>query len=660
MAATPGSSAAQTAARTAAPTAAQTVAPTSTGTGGIAINGSAAATADANVTLTVPAPTGSGGELRISLDGGSSAYFTAWATSLPMSIIDSEAGGTDVDGLKTVTVAGADGLGGYAPIGSASILLDRTGPVLGSASLWFMGGPHAEYSIDASDAGVGVARTEISLDGTRWRASTPVPWDFWNDGSFDVREGMIGGSWQLGPVTLHSRVVDKLGNTTNAPDQVLDVTTLQTGDDPPVDFDFPLPAITGHDYTIAPVFNQSYRVPAGRLCRWKLTWGDEKVRLLAGYDATYGMTEFTVAPVSGMCQAWTFTLPYTPVLEYSWTLSIEEPDGSVSKWTEPFVGAFRAVKDSTYRGIAASNLPLYTVVPDHDFVGIGGTVTYRLYARGGAPARTAWWSCGPADGTPPNTGNSQKGGSAFVCHVTTAEAWVAYWSYYSSDERWIFRAGYDPIGDRSAPVMRSLRATPSPGSAMTTAELTKVAWSATDKGTGITKYTVQLQRNGGSWATLTLSGATATSLTRSLAVGSTYRFRVRATDKAGNTGAWMTTPTMRPTRYDDRSALLTWSSGWTVAGDVHTTTGVGRAVSMTYTGQAVGLLAPKGPGFGWAQVYVDNVLVATVNLNSATDVASAVVWQRAYGVVGTHKVRVRTLATEGRPGVAIDGFAILR
>lgn len=643
------------------PSAPQASAPSSVGTGGVAINGSASATADAAVTLTIPAPVGSASMLRISLDGGLDGVEVPWTTSLPWSLIDPSSGGVDVDGLKTVYVDGGDGLGNWTLIGTASILLDRTGPVLGWVSLDFPGGPHGTYLVNATDAGVGVARTEISLDGAHWRASDPVPWDFWVDGAFDVREGMIGGAWQLGPATLHSRLVDKLGNVTVLPDQPLNVTGLHTQDDPPVDFSFPLPAITGHDYTIAPVFNQSYRVPAGRLCRWKLTWGDENVRLLAGYDATYGMTDFTVSPVNGMCQPWTFTLPYTPVLEYSWTLAIVEPDGSWSRWTEPFVGAFRATQDSTYRGIADSNLPLYTVVPDRDFVGLDGTVTYRLYARGGAPARSAWWSCGPADGTPPNIGDQQKGGAVFTCHVTTAEAWVAYWSYWSSDERWIFRAGYDPVGDRSRPVMRSLRATVAPGTTpTTTVEVAKLTWAATDSGTGVRRYTVQVQRNGGAWATLTLATASTTTLTRSLAIGSTYRFRARGTDKAGNVGAWIYTPTIRPTRYDDRSTILKWSAGWTVEGGLHTTSAALRTATATFTGQAVGLLSPRGPGFGWAQIFVDGVLVSTINLNAAVAQAPAVVWQRSFGVVGTHSIRVRTLGTVGHPTMSIDGLAVLR
>jgi hypothetical protein len=386
--------------------------PAAAGTGGVAINGAQTATSDPRVALTIPEPVASLGVLRISNDGGSTSVEVAWTTALSWSLIDPAAGGLDTDGTKTVTVEAGDGLGVWIPLGSASILLDRTGPVVTGTTMTFGGGPHGSYLVDATDEGVGVARTEISLDGIHWRVSDPTPWDFWYDGAFDVREGMIGGTFGLAERLLHSRVVDKLGNVTVLPDQPLNVTNDRGPDDPLMDFETPLPAVTGHDFTVAPVFNETYRVPAGRLCRWRLTWGDEKVCLMAGYDETYGEVVTTVAPVNGICEPWTFTLPYTSVLEYSWTFAIIEPDGSNTYYTEPFIGAFRAVRDSTYRGIADSNLPLYTVVPDRDYVGIDGTVTYRLYARGGAPARSGWWDCEPADGTPTTAGQDQKGGSA--------------------------------------------------------------------------------------------------------------------------------------------------------------------------------------------------------------------------------------------------------
>lgn len=628
--------------------------------GGVAIGGGAAATRDETVTLALPPPADGRSTLRISNDGGSSGAELPWTTSLAWSLIDASTGGEDVDGVKTVTVEAGTGDGAWSPVGAASILLDRTGPVVRWSSATVSTGPHGDYQVDAIDAGVGVGRTEISLDGVHWRTVSPTPWDFWYDGAFDLREGLIGGSYGTGQRLVHGRIFDRLGNMTVIDDFTVTMTTDRTPDDPKMTFLTTPLAVTGRPFTIEPVNDDGYRIPSGRLCRWRLIWGSERVRLMAQYDATYGEIQTTVAPVGGACEPWTFTLPYTSALEYSWTFAVVEPDGSVSSWTEPFVGAFRATRESSYRGILESNLPLYTMVPDRDYVGIDGRVTYRLYARGGAPERRGQWDCHPADGYPISAGTSQLGGSSFSCPVTTAEPWVARWAAITSEERWRFYAGYDPIGDRSLPVVRSLRATVLPESSAGTSVRLRLTWRGTDTGTGIRSYAAQVSTNGGGWMSVPLGGSLATSIVRGALVGSSYRFRVRAVDRAGNIGAWVYTPPIRPARIDDRSSALTWSSGWSVGGGLHVTDATARTVTAGFSGQAVGILAPRGPGMGWAQIYLDGVLAGTIDLSAAAPQTPRIVWQRAFGVVGTHTIRIRTLGTSGRPRIALDGLVILR
>ena len=108
------------------------------------------------------------------------------------SLIDPDAGGVDADGTKTVTVEGGDGLGAWSPVGSASILLDRTGPVLGSA--YFDDDTVSGFvHLDATDEGVGLAGTQVSLDDVHWRPLNPSPFSFYPPSFVDVREGTIGG-----------------------------------------------------------------------------------------------------------------------------------------------------------------------------------------------------------------------------------------------------------------------------------------------------------------------------------------------------------------------------------------------------------------------------------------------------------------------------------
>ena len=91
------------------------------------------------------------------------------------------------------------------------------------------------------------------------------------------------------------------------------------------------------------------------------------------------------------------------------------------------------------------------------------------------------------------------------------------------------------------------------------------------------------------------------------------------------------------------------------------TTGLGgRTATFTFTGLAVGVLAPRGPNMGFAQVYVDGVLKATIDLSAPGDAPSRVIWARSWSSKATHKIRIRTLGTVGHPDWSVDAFVVLR
>ena len=223
------------------------------------------------------------------------------------------------------------------------------------------------------------------------------------------------------------------------------------------------------------------------------------------------------------------------------------------------------------------------------------------------------------------------------------------------------------VGDRSRPTVSSVRVTAAPGSWLTTTMNARISWAGRDRGSGLHHYSVQVSRNGGSWKTVTLPSRLATGVNKRLTLGSTYRFRVRARDRAGNTGAWTYSGTVKPRKYDDGTSAATWSTGWSrvasagaVGGYVRTAGVGGRTATFTFTGYAVGVLAPRVPNQGFAQVYVDGVLKATVDLSAASATPSRVVWARSWSSKATHRIRIRTLGTVGHPDWSIDAFVVLR
>ena len=91
------------------------------------------------------------------------------------------------------------------------------------------------------------------------------------------------------------------------------------------------------------------------------------------------------------------------------------------------------------------------------------------------------------------------------------------------------------------------------------------------------------------------------------------------------------------------------------------TTGVGgRTASFTFTGRAVSVVAPRGPNMGFAQISVDGVLKATIDLSAPIASPSRVVWSTSWSTKATHEVRIRTLGTVGHPDWSVDAFVVLR
>ena len=253
----------------------------SVGIGGVAINGSSTATANPIVSVTVPAPSNRFGALRLSNDGRSDLARTDLDHHRPLGHRRSCRGlrrrRRIEDGHRS-REATASAVG--SPIGSASILLDRTGPSLSVP--WFS---HADRVAHLRRTGCGRRRRRPGSNGrSRSTASTGgrshrVPFSFYVGSVVDLREGTIGGSWTPGAHDVYTRAVDKLGNVTQSDSPaILTPTSMRMGDDPPADFEFPLPAVAGQPFTYSlPVFDPRYTVPAGQFCQWRLVWGSETV-----------------------------------------------------------------------------------------------------------------------------------------------------------------------------------------------------------------------------------------------------------------------------------------------------------------------------------------------------------------------------------------------
>jgi hypothetical protein len=84
-------------------------------------------------------------------------------------------------------------------------------------------------------------------------------------------------------------------------------------------------------------------------------------------------------------------------------------------------------------------------------------------------------------------------------------------------------------------------------------------WSGTDVGFGVKLYQLQESRNGGTYVSVTVPVG-ATSVSRTVADGSTYQYRVRGVDQVGNVGAYVLSAVYRPS-LAPHSGLSSHSAG---------------------------------------------------------------------------------------------------
>ncbi|MBA2719949.1 MAG: Ig-like domain repeat protein [Chloroflexi bacterium] len=192
----------------------------------------------------------------------------------------------------------------------------------------------------------------------------------------------------------------------------------------------------------------------------------------------------------------------------------------------------------------------------------------------------------------------------------------------------------------------------------------RIAWTGTDATSGIARHSLSVQVDGGAWTAISTS-LTAPALIRNLAPGHTYRFAVRATDKAGNTSPWLYGSTFRLTGLQQTATGVTYRGTWATStsttwwgGTAKASSAAGATARVTFTGRQFTWIGLKAANRGKAQVFVNGVLTATVDLYSATQQGQRVVWAGTWSTSATRTITIKVLGTAGRPRVDVDGFFV--
>ena len=163
-------------------------------------------------------------------------------------------------------------------------------------------------------------------------------------------------------------------------------------------------------------------------------------------------------------------------------------------------------------------------------------------------------------------------------------------------------------------------------------------WSGSDATSGVARYETSLRIDSGRWsAPAAASGSSATSNL----YGHVYRLAVRAVDMAGNVGAWAYGPPFRIAGVSQAYSTIRYAGTWSTStsstwwgSTAKSSSRAGSTVRYTFTGKSISWVALKAANRGKAQVYVNGVLRATVNLYSATTQSQVLVWTATYADIG--------------------------
>jgi hypothetical protein len=231
---------------------------------------------------------------------------------------------------------------------------------------------------------------------------------------------------------------------------------------------------------------------------------------------------------------------------------------------------------------------------------------------------------------------------------------------------WLYGAGASTTPTPSAPSVRltAFRTEPT-NTASISGVNTLVAWKAGSTGSGLARYELELQRDGGSWTRISLADRKATRAWVTLAPGRVYAARVRLVDTSGKASPWATAKPRLASRLDDGASAIRYGSSWSTAshseyigGRVHTTGTKDARVEVAFQGTSIAWVSPVGPTRGKARVYLDGTYVRVVDLYASAFRPRRVVFAMSVPD-GRHTLTIKAVGTAGRPQVGVDAFFAL-
>jgi hypothetical protein len=225
--------------------------------------------------------------------------------------------------------------------------------------------------------------------------------------------------------------------------------------------------------------------------------------------------------------------------------------------------------------------------------------------------------------------------------------------------------------DHDPPVVQPLSAELGAAEALDASVTMHVAWPAATDASGIIRYELEVRKGNGAWAQVALASLTATGADVPIAVKKAHTFRVRAVDGANNVGPWTTArPGKLKLTQETPNGKLAYAGsfkretlGGSSGGQVQYATAGGSVAKLTFTGSSVAFVTTRSQARGIAEIWLDRVKVATIDLYSVTLRTADIAWAK-HVATGKHTLEVRIGGAKNAAStstrVDIDAFLVWR
>jgi hypothetical protein len=192
----------------------------------------------------------------------------------------------------------------------------------------------------------------------------------------------------------------------------------------------------------------------------------------------------------------------------------------------------------------------------------------------------------------------------------------------------------------------------------------RISWMATDTGSGLASYEVQVSIGGAAFQPVYTGLGTA--VKRYYPFKQDLVWRVRATDNEGNTSAWVMSATRRIVAYQNSSHVVKYKGTWrnvraaAASGDGYANTKVvhGKA-KLAFTGRSVLYVSTKSKISGFVKVKVDGKVVGTYKLHASKTKYGRIIVAKAWASGGDHRIKIVNVSKNGKRA-NFDTYVVLK